>query len=118
MYLDHRVIAKISSLLAKISMNVMLLDNNGQVILPEDNNREFTLPEALRQNPTAPMSMALTLSAPNGAPTVSVLPGDSQTCPTVPPVRRDDHKLTKLTAHATGAVASGAPAGGGSWERS
>ena len=80
MYLDHRVIAKISSLLSKISMNVMLLDNNGQVILPEDNNREFTLPEVLRQNPTAPLVYGgFTLIGTEGAhPLFLCLPGDSQ----------------------------------------
>jgi hypothetical protein len=79
MYLDHRVIAKISSLLSKISMNVMLLDNNGQVILPEDNNREFTLPEALRQNPTSPLIYGgFTLIGTEGAhPLFLCLPGDS-----------------------------------------
>ena len=50
MYLDHRVIAKIARMLSRVKMNVMLLDNNGQVILPEDNHREFTLPEAIRRN--------------------------------------------------------------------
>lgn len=80
MYLDHRVIAKISSLLSKISMNVMLLDNNGQVILPEDNNREFTLPEVLRQNPTAPLVYGgFTLIGTEGThPLFLCLPGDSQ----------------------------------------
>ena len=80
MFLDHRVIAKISSLLSKISMNVMLLDNNGQVILPEDNNREFTLPEVLRQNPTAPLVYGgFTLIGTEGThPLFLCLPGDSQ----------------------------------------
>ncbi len=55
MYLDHRVIAKISQILSRMSMQVMLLDFGGQVILPEDNHREFTLPEALLKNPTAPL---------------------------------------------------------------
>ena len=34
MYLDHRIISKIAQVLAKINMPVMLLDNNGQVVLP------------------------------------------------------------------------------------
>ena len=55
MYLDHRIISKIAQVLAKINMPVMLLDNNGQVVLPEGNDREFTLPEVLRTNPTQPL---------------------------------------------------------------
>ena len=55
MYLDHRIISKIAQVLAKINMPVMLLDNNGQVVLPEGNDREFTLPEVLRNNPTQPL---------------------------------------------------------------
>ena len=55
MYLDHRVIAKIARILSRVETGVMLLDNNGQVILPEDNHREFTLPEAIRQNPAEPL---------------------------------------------------------------
>jgi carbohydrate diacid regulator len=79
MYLDHRVIAKISGLLSKIDMNVMLLDNNGQVILPEDNKREFTLPEVLRQNPTEPLIYGgFTLIGTEGQrPLFLCLPGDS-----------------------------------------
>ncbi|MEA4898340.1 PucR family transcriptional regulator [Bacillota bacterium Meth-B3] len=79
MYLDHRVIAKIARLLSRIDMNVMLLDNSGQVILPEDNHREFTLPEALRQNPTEPLVYGgFTLIGTEGAqPLFLCLPGDS-----------------------------------------
>ena len=55
MYLDHRVLAKISRVLARLDMNIMLLDTNGQVILPEGNDRELTLPEVLRSNPTQPL---------------------------------------------------------------
>ena len=79
MHLDHRVIAKISRMLDRINTNVMLLDNNGQVILPEDNHREFTLPEAIRQNPTEPLVFGgFTLMGTEGArPLFLVLPGDS-----------------------------------------
>ncbi len=55
MYLDHRAIAKISQILSQMSMQVMLLDSNGQIILPEDNRKELTLPEQLLQNPTQPL---------------------------------------------------------------
>lgn len=79
MHLDHRVIAKISRMLDRINTNVMLLDNNGQVILPEDNHREFTLPEAIRQNPTEPLVFGgFTLMGTEGTrPLFLVLPGDS-----------------------------------------
>ncbi len=79
MYLDHRVVAKIARILSKINMNVMLLDNNGHVILPEDNNREFTLPEALRSNPTQSLVYGgFTLIGTEGnQPLFLCLPGDS-----------------------------------------
>lgn len=79
MYLDHRNLAKIARILGKINMSVMLLDNNGQVILPEDNNRELTLPEALRQNPTEPLIYGgFTLIGIEGSqPLFLCLPGDS-----------------------------------------
>ena len=79
MYLDHRIIAKIARILSKINMPVMLLDNNGHVILPEDNHREFTLPESLRQNPTKPMIYGgFTLIGTEGnQPLFLTFPGDS-----------------------------------------
>lgn len=55
MYLDHRVLAKISQILSQMSMPVMLLDANGQVLLPEDNHKELTFPETLLKNPTKPL---------------------------------------------------------------
>lgn len=55
MYLDHRVVAKIARVLSRLNMPIMLLDTNGQVVLPEGNDHEFTLPEALRNNPTQPL---------------------------------------------------------------
>lgn len=55
MYLDHRIIAKISQVLSQMTMQVMLLDSNGQVIYPEDNQKELTLPEVLLKNPTKPL---------------------------------------------------------------
>ena len=39
MYLDHRVIAKIARVLSRLNMSIMLLDTNGQVVLPEGNDR-------------------------------------------------------------------------------
>lgn len=79
MYLDHRIIAKIDRMLSRINMNILLLDTNGQVILPEDNKREFTLPEALRKNPTQPLIYGgFTLIGTEGTqPLFLCLPGDS-----------------------------------------
>ena len=79
MYLDHRIIAKIARVLGRVKMNVMLLDNNGQVILPEDNHREFTLPETIRQNPSEPLVYGgFTLIGTEGSqPLFLVLAGDS-----------------------------------------
>ncbi|MGI6174401.1 MAG: PucR family transcriptional regulator [Christensenellales bacterium] len=80
MYLDHRVIAKIAKIFAKTDMNIMLLDNNGQVILPADNYRDFVLPEELRKNPTAPLPYgSFTLIGTEGAqPLFLCLPGSSK----------------------------------------
>ena len=55
MYLDHRVLAKISQILSQMTMQVILFDSNGQVLWPEDNHKELTLPEALLKNPTEPL---------------------------------------------------------------
>ncbi len=79
MYLDHRVLAKISRVLARLDMNIMLLDTNGQVILPEGNDRELTLPEVLRSNPTQPLVYGgFTLIGTEGTqPLFLCLPGDS-----------------------------------------
>ena len=79
MYLDHRVIAKIAQVLSRISMNIMLLDNNGQQVLPEGSDHEFTLPETLRKNPTQPLVYGgFTLIGTEGTqPLFLCLPGDS-----------------------------------------
>ena len=79
MYLDHRVLAKISRVLARLDMNIMLLDTNGQVILPEGNDRELTLPEVLRSNPTQPLVYGgFTLIGTDPTqPLFLCLPGDS-----------------------------------------
>ena len=79
MYLDHRVLAKISRVLARLDMNIMLHDTNGQVILPEGNDRELTLPEVLRSNPTQPLVYGgFTLIGTEGTqPLFLCLPGDS-----------------------------------------
>ena len=54
MYLDHRTTIKIARVLDMVDMSALLLDANGNVILPEGDARTFTLPEELKQNPTTP----------------------------------------------------------------
>ena len=80
MYMDHRIISKISKVLARMDMSVMLLDGNGLVILPEDDPRVFALPEALLKNPTQPMVYGgVTLIGTDDTQPVYVcLQGDSQ----------------------------------------
>lgn len=80
MYMDHRIISKISKVLARMDMSVMVLDGNGLVILPEDDPRVFALPEALLKNPTQPMVYGgVTLIGTDDTQPVYVcLQGDSQ----------------------------------------
>lgn len=54
MYLNQHILAKISIVFSQLSMPVMLLDYNGQVILPESKNNQFNLPEELVANPIVP----------------------------------------------------------------
>lgn len=54
MYLNQHILAKITVIFAQLSMPAMLLDYNGQVILPESKNNQFNLPEELLKNPTVP----------------------------------------------------------------
>ena len=55
MYLDHRVTAKIQRILDMVDQNALLMDNAGNVILPEGDARLFKLPAEIRNNPTEPM---------------------------------------------------------------
>ena len=54
MYLDHRVTIKIARILNMIDLSALLLDYNGNVLLPEGDQRVFTMPEGLLQNPSMP----------------------------------------------------------------
>ena len=54
MYLDHRITVKIARILDMVDMSALLLDMNGNVILPEGDQRTFTMPDELMQNPTMP----------------------------------------------------------------
>jgi len=55
MYLDHRVMAKISRILEQIDMSALLMDASGTVVLPEGDHRQLTLPDQLKKDPTTPM---------------------------------------------------------------
>ena len=55
MYLDHHSLARIERILGQLKTQVMLLDTNGQVILPKDNHRDLQLPEMLTKDPTRPL---------------------------------------------------------------
>ena len=55
MYLDHRITIKIARILDMIDLSALLLDANGNVILPEGDQRVFNLPEPMRTNPTMPL---------------------------------------------------------------
>lgn len=55
MYLDHRAALRIARVLEQIDIPALLMDDQGNVILPEGDQRQLTLPEAVRQNPTEPM---------------------------------------------------------------
>ena len=54
MYLDHRITVKIARILDMIDFSALLLDYNGNVILPEGDSRTLTMPKELLQNPTMP----------------------------------------------------------------
>lgn len=80
MYLDHRVTIKIARILNMIDLSALLLDNSGNVILPEGDQRVFNLPDAIRQNPTQPLVYGgITLIGTNDdQPVFVVLPGNSE----------------------------------------
>ena len=54
MYLNQHILAKISSVFSLLSMPALLLDNDGQVILPEDYHKQLLLPEPLLASPHEP----------------------------------------------------------------
>ena len=80
MYLDHRITIKIARILDMVDMSALLLDVNGNVILPEGDQRVFTLPEELRLNPTMPFVYgAMTLiGTGEDQPVFICLHGDSE----------------------------------------
>lgn len=80
MYLDHRVTIKIARILNMIDLSALLLDNAGNVILPEGDQRVLNLPDAIRQNPTQPLVYGgITLIGTNDdQPVFVVLPGNSE----------------------------------------
>ena len=54
MYLDQRITVNIARILDMVDLSALLLDMNGNVILPEGDQRVFSMPEELLQNPTMP----------------------------------------------------------------
>ena len=80
MYLDHRITVKIARILDMVDLSALLLDAEGNVILPEGDQRVFTLPEELRQNPTMPFVYgAMTLiGTTEEQPVFICLHGDSE----------------------------------------
>ena len=80
MYLDHRITIKIARILDMVDLSALLLDADGNVILPEGDQRVFTLPEELRQNPTMPFVYgAMTLiGTAEEQPVFVCLHGDSE----------------------------------------
>ena len=80
MYLDHRATIKIARVLNMIDMSALLLDSDGNVILPEGDQRTFTIPEEALANPTTPFIYgAMTLIGTSDEQPVFVcLHGDSE----------------------------------------
>lgn len=80
MYLDHRIMAKISNILERIDMSALLMDSNGSVVLPEGDNRQLTLPDALKRDPTTPMVYGgvTLIGTEENQPLFICLHGDSQ----------------------------------------
>ena len=54
MYLNQHLLARITTIFSQLSMPVLLIDHNGQIILPESNNKSLTLPEQLLADPYNP----------------------------------------------------------------
>ena len=80
MYLNQHILARISTIFSQLSMPVLLIDHNGQVILPESNNKSLTLPEQLLADPYTPyINGAFTLIGTNEAePMFLCFSGNSQ----------------------------------------
>lgn len=80
MYLDHRIMAKISGILERIDMSALLMDSTGTVVLPEGDNRQLTLPDALKRDPTTPMVYGgvTLIGTEENQPLFICLHGDSQ----------------------------------------
>ena len=80
MYLDHRITVKISRILDMVDLSALLLDAEGNVILPEGDQRVFTLPDELTHNPTMPFVYgAMTLiGTAEEQPVFICLHGDSE----------------------------------------
>ena len=80
MYLDHHLIVRIAQIFDKIDMNVLLLDSDGCVVLPEGDDRVFTLPEAFLKNVGEPFVYGgfTLIGQKKDHPLYLCLPGDSK----------------------------------------
>ena len=78
MYLDKRLKRRIGRVFARMQTGALLLDTDGQVILPEDSGREMVLPEALLREPDKPCaSEGYTMLGTGGSqPLYLCLPGE------------------------------------------
>jgi len=80
LYLDHHIIVRIAQIFEQIDMNVLLLDSEGSVVLPEGDSRVFTLPEAFLKDPTEPFVYGgfTLIGQKREHPLTLCLPGDSK----------------------------------------
>ena len=55
MYLDNRAALRIARILNQIDITAILMDEQGNILLPEGDRRQLTLPEAVKANPSEPL---------------------------------------------------------------
>lgn len=55
MYLDNSAATRIARILSQIDIPALLMDEQGNVLLPEGDRRQLTLPEAVKANPSEPL---------------------------------------------------------------
>jgi len=99
MYLDHTMTAKIAAVLERIDASAMLLDCQGNVLVPEGDERHFTLPQAMLKDPQTPLVYGgVTLIGSEAtSPLVLCLHGDSKDIQTLARVTMDYIKLMMQT---------------------
>lgn len=55
MYIDHRAALRIARVIEQIDIPTLLMDEQGNVLIPEGDPRHLTLPDAVKQNPAEPL---------------------------------------------------------------